>query len=222
MREYTTVMMRIYSEMPSNKLWREVARFLEQWGVHLCDWQLMVFDDEDVELHQATWEQVINCHLQHKREDFFHVLLSWPGSDWECCLGCSRDDKKYWKISLKFHECLVLQLGYPFCDTVMQMVKYAFQKFDGIFVVAGCEHYVYLEYEKLKKGILQDIPTIQSSSWNPIWFYILHQNIYEASESYLTKLPIKYIEELPNGGKFLFINYPYKFEEFEFMKSKYD
>jgi len=109
------------------------------------------FEDEDVELHQATWEQVINCHLQHKREDFFHVLFSWPGSDWECCLGCSRDDKKYWEISLKFHECLVLQLGYPFCDTVMQMVKYAFQKFDGIFVVDGREHYVYLEYEKPKK-----------------------------------------------------------------------
>ncbi len=66
-----------------------------------------------------------------------------------------------------------------------------------------------------------------SLSYKPVWFYLLSPDRYEASKPYLPNLPVEAherfphlkdyglqrIEELPNGGAFLFLGYPYDLED---------
>ncbi len=72
------------------------------------------------------------------------------------------------------------------------------------------------EWEKLiRDGLLREIPAREYPSWSPIWFYLLNREMYEASKEYIAKLTFKRIEELPNGGVLLFVDYPYVFEDYD-------
>ncbi|WP_456333322.1 hypothetical protein [Fervidibacter sacchari] len=72
------------------------------------------------------------------------------------------------------------------------------------------------EWEKLiRDGLLREIPARKHPSWSPIWFYLLNREMYEASKEYIAKLTFKRIEELPNGGVLLFVDYPYVFEDYD-------
>lgn len=65
-----------------------------------------------------------------------------------------------------------------------------------------------------------------SLSYKPVWFYLLSAERYEASKPYLPKLPVEAIEKFPrlkgygverieeleNGGAFIFLGYPYDLE----------
>jgi hypothetical protein len=70
----------------------------------------------------------------------------------------------------------------------------------------------------------------------PIWFYLLSRERYEASKPYLPNLPVEAIErfphlqgygvqrieELPNGGAFIFFGHPYDFDVYSFEENLED
>ena len=71
----------------------------------------------------------------------------------------------------------------------------------------------------LREGVLREVPQKEYPpeypSWRAIWFYLLNREMYEASKEYVAKLPFKRIEELPNSGVLLFVDYPYVFEDYD-------
>lgn len=114
----------------------------------------------------------------------------------------------------------------------MELRKELFIEFDGVFGVAGQDcgvvgmpdylaglydyYYASLEFLKLlREGLLREVPARKYPLWSPIWFYLLNKEIYEASKEYVAKLPFKRVEELPDGGVLLFVDYPYIFEEYD-------
>lgn len=128
-----------------------------------------------------------------------------------------------WVIELGFSYNTIHYSGREFFDReVIDLSKALFVEFDGIYGVVGMgsddpeADYAYMEFVRLMKErelkSVLIVPERDKPSWSPIWFYLLNKERYEASKPYLASLPIERVEELPNGGALLLVNYP-EFEE---------
>ena len=171
-------------------------------------------------------------NLDYEDEDWFEaelVLLREPRFGQDLGILEGRFDVEWWSINLGFHEATMKLRGYEFCDRMMALGKEIFIQFDGVFGVAGHEfavvgmpdymggfyphYYASVEFLKLlKEGVLREVPERKYPLWSLIWFYLLNREIYDASKEYIGKLTFKRVEELPSGGVFLFVDYPYVFE----------
>lgn len=217
------------------KMWLRIGEILEGFDFHLCHSQYLIAGDEDIILEgdAVSWEVIFDWFYSRPDNLWFHAELTYPdlktGEQLEWATlqlvssrrgglplsGLKPPLEIGWLIELTFSQSAIEALGCEFFEReVIGLSKALFLEFDGIYGVAGVDHdhpkeiYAELEFARLmKEKELKSVPIIPD-----IWFYLLNKERYEASKPYLASLPIKRVEELPNGGALLLMNYP-EFEE---------
>lgn len=166
-----------------------------------------------------------------------HVLIIRPqpyGSPWGYEIYMPLEDYQFYNQGIRFCEAIISLCKDIFtqipCDFGFGCEESLYERLKRIFK----------SYKKGAKA-LRFIPTlpaeddpnyllIDDDSWSlsykPVWFYLLSAERYEASKPYLPKLPVEAIEKFPrlkgygverieeleNGGAFIFLGYPYDLE----------
>lgn len=227
----------------SRKMWLKIGEILERFAIYLTQYQYLVGEgNEDIELEgdAVSWEAIFDWTSSHSNGLFFFARLTCPDLEWceaEISLSNSRRGsldvfcemepplESGWAITLGISYTTIKMSGRAFFDRLMTLSKALFLEFNGIYGVIGEDEgapgkdYASMEFAKLmREGVLRSIPIVlrplpDNPKWIPIWFYLLNKERYEASKPYLSSLPIKRVEELPNGGALLFVGYPFIFEK---------
>lgn len=216
----TLVAIRIFidkNDKNPRETWLRIGMILEEFGIFLSKYQLFVLDDNtEIEMknEEVSWEAVYDCCAVQGREHVY-AELDTKHSEWcDAQIFFGKLASEPWRISLVFSEATIDEGGKKFCDILMSMSKKLFVEVQG-FVGAAAYVHPFFDYltgalaQLCNERILYAIPQEEHA----IWFYLLNEEIYKASKPYLEGLPIKCMEELPNGGAFLFVDYPIDFED---------
>lgn len=176
---------------------------------------------EDYELknvdENTTLKDVFEWIAKYSGDGGGAINLLWSGLEYRD-LGLSyglveHPDGQRWHLSLSFNVKSFEEGEEPFCEDVVQLAKEIACELPVNFAFADEEFWFGIfrdryrnEFHFLEENhILKEIPISEGST---PWFYILDKERYELSKPFLADLPIKLMEELPNGGVYLFVDYP--------------
>lgn len=221
-------------KMEVRKMWLKIGEVLERFNMPLWRYQYLVGEDnEDIELegNAVSWEAIFDWCDVHSNGLSFHAAVTYSDLEtgeelgWaDIFLENSRRGGLYagpheiepleigWLFEMSF-PYNAIYLGLEFFERgIVTLSKTLFLEFEGIYGVAGMDwddpdpkkQYAAVEFARLMlERVLQNI-LVEGD----IWFYLLNKERYEASKPYLPSLPIERVEELPNGGALVLVNYP--------------